>query len=290
MNTELKADRYLDTPGLVPVESAVERVIRPAKRRIRLRDLLREGPVIRVVAARDFRVKYKQSLLGPIWLVVQPLALLIGFLIAFRGLADVQTVGTPYLPFALVGLSVWAFFQAAMMVGTLSLIAASTYIRFTPCPRPAFPIASVTASLPAFGVTAVGALVAAAAWGVLSPRALLIPVALLWLFVLTVGIVAISSSVAVRYRDIVNVLPLLLQVGLFVAPVGYPLTELSTKIKTLVELNPLTGVMEGLRWMVISGYDPSLTAIGLSLAGTALIAFGGWQLFSRLETTMADDI
>jgi len=290
MTTELQADRYLDAPGLAPVETSAERVIRPAKRRLRLRDLLREGPVIRVVAARDFRVKYKQSLLGPIWLVVQPLALLIGFLIAFRGLADVQTVDVPYLPFALVGLSVWAFFQAAMMVGTLSLIAASTYIRFTPCPRPAFPIASVTASLPAFGVTALGALVAAAAWGCLSPRALLIPIGLVWLFVLTVGIVAISSSVAVRYRDIVNVLPLLLQVGLFVAPVGYPLTELSTKIRTIVELNPLTGIMEGLRWMVLSGYDPSLTAIGLSVGGTALIAFGGWQLFSRLEPTMADDI
>jgi lipopolysaccharide transport system permease protein len=163
-------------------------------------------------------------------------------------------------------------------------------VRFTPCPRPAFPIAAVTASLPSFGVTAFGAIVVTAISGILSPKVLLWPLGLVWLFVLILGIVGISSSLAVRYRDIVNVLPLVLQLGLLVAPVGYPLSKLSGTFRTIVELNPLTGVMELFRWMALDGYDPSTQAIAIAAVGTVLIATSSWRLFSRLEPTMADEI
>src|SRR6266545_1018143 len=109
------------------------RVIAPAKRRLRLRDLPKDAPVIRVIAARDFKVKYKQSLLGPLWLVFQPLALLAAFFVAFRNLANVQP-GIPYSVFALTGLSIWAFFQASMTIGSASLITNIMLLRFTPCP------------------------------------------------------------------------------------------------------------------------------------------------------------
>jgi lipopolysaccharide transport system permease protein len=272
------------------LESPVERVIVPTQRRLKLRHLLRDAPVIRVLAARDFKVKYKQSMLGPLWLVFQPLALLAAFLVAFRGLANVETSGLPYVTFALVGLSAWAFFQASMTIGTASLISNLNYVRYTPCPRPAFPIAAVIASLPAFGVTALGALVATATTGHLSPRVLLLPVGLAWLLVLTLGAVAISSALAVRYRDIISVMPFLLQVGVFLAPVGYSIAELSPTVRVIVDLNPLTGVMEAWRWMMLAGYGPSFEPIAYSLVGTVLLAVGGWRLFSRLETTMADEI
>src|SRR3954449_2675144 len=96
------------------LEEPAERVVAPAKRRLKLRDVFGEASVIRVLATRDFKVKYKQSLLGPLWLVFQPLALLIAFFVAFRSLADVQTADVPYAMFALTGLCVWAFFQAAL--------------------------------------------------------------------------------------------------------------------------------------------------------------------------------
>jgi lipopolysaccharide transport system permease protein len=268
----------------------VERLIAPAKRRLKLRDVPREAPVIRVLAARDFKVKYKQSMLGPLWLVFQPLALLAAFLVAFRGLADVQTSGIPYAVFALVGLSAWAFFQASMTIGAASVITNIAYVRFTPCPRPAFPLAAVIASLPSFAVTATGAVLAAAATGHLSPRVVLLPLGLAWLMLLTIGVVAIAASLAVRYRDIISALPFLLQVGLFLAPVGYSLAELSPTVRVIVDLNPLTGVIEALRWMMLSGYHPAFEPIGVSLVGTLALAVGGWLIFSRLETTMADEI
>ena len=272
------------------LEQPFERVILPVKRRLVPADLLRHWAVIRVVAARDFKVKYKQSVLGPLWLVFQPLALLLGFTIAFRNLADVQTSGVPYVVFALVGLSAWSFFQAAMTIGTSSLITNASYIRYTPCPRLAFPLAGIIASLPVFAVTIAGAVVAAAAAGVLSPRVLLLPVGLGWLMLLTMGIVGIASALAVRYRDIISVLPFLLQIGVFLAPIGYTLTGLSGTFRTLVELNPLTGIIEAWRWMVIAGHEVTAAPIFVSAALTLALAVAGWRVFSRLETTMADEI
>jgi ABC-type polysaccharide/polyol phosphate export permease len=246
--------------------------------------------VIRVLARRDFKVKYKQSLLGPLWLVFQPLALLAAFLVAFRGLADVETSGVPYVVFALAGLSVWAFFQAAMTIGAASFISNIAFVRYTPCPRVAFPLAGIIASLPSFGVTAAGAVIAATLTGDLSARVALLPLGLVWLLLLTAGVVGITATLAVRYRDIISALPFLLQVLVFLAPVGYSLAELSSAVRVIVNLNPLTGLIEGVRWMMLTGYEPSFEPIGVSLLMTALLVVGGWLLFTRLETTMADDI
>ena len=115
--TDLRQAAPAATTALRELESPTVRVIKPVKRRLSVMDLWRGRQVIGVIAARDFKVKYKQSLLGPLWLLFQPLALLIAFFIAFRNLANVQP-GIPYSVFALVGLSVWSFFQASMTIGT----------------------------------------------------------------------------------------------------------------------------------------------------------------------------
>ena len=273
-----------------PLEEPVERLIVPAKRRLRLRDVLKHGPVIRVLAIRDFKAKYKQSLLGPLWLVFQPLALLAAFVVAFQGLGDVDTFGIPYAVFALVGLSAWTFFQASMTIGAASVLTNWAFVRFTPCPRTAFPVAAMIASLPSFAVTIAAALIGAAATGHLSPRAVLLPLGLLWLMVLTLGSAAFLAALAVRYRDIISALPFLLQVGVFFAPVGYSLAGLSPAVRRIVELNPLTGLIEALRWMLLDTYFPNAALVASSLLLTVLVAAAGWVLFSRLETTMADEI
>jgi ABC-type polysaccharide/polyol phosphate export permease len=287
---DTQGDTTVRSQGLAPLESATERVIVPTKRRISLRDVAREGAVIRVLAGRDFKVKYKQSLLGPLWLIFQPLALLAGFLVAFQSLTDVKSAGVPYSVFALAGLSAWSYFQAAMVIGTASVISSINLVRFTPCPRPAFPIASLIASLPVVAITTAGAILVTTISGDLSWRVVLLPIGLTWLVLLTAGAVGITSALTVRYRDIASALPFLLQVGVFLTPVGYSIAQLSEKARLVIELNPLTGMVEGWRWMLISGYTPSLEPILVSVAITGLLAFAGWRVFTRLETTMADDI
>jgi lipopolysaccharide transport system permease protein len=288
-NVDVTSPAVADAAGPAPLESPVVRRIVPTKRRLKLIDFYRDAPVIRVLAARDFKVKYKQSLLGPLWLLFQPIALLAAFLVAFRGLADVQS-GTPYIPFALVGLAAWAFFQASMTIGSAAFISNFTLVRFTPCPRLAFPVAGLIASVPSFVVTITGALIAAAVSGILSAKLILLPFGFAWLFLLTAGVVAITATLTVRYRDMLSAMPFLLQVGLFLAPVGYPLSELDTTVRVIVDLNPLTGLIEAWRWMVLSGYVPSFEPIGVSLILTPLIVLAGWRIFARFETTMADEI
>jgi lipopolysaccharide transport system permease protein len=276
--------------GAASVAEPEERRIVPARSRLKLIDLLREMPVVRVLAARDFKVKYKQSVLGPAWLFFQPFALLAAFLVAFRGIAGVETAGVPYVVFALVGLSVWAFFQASMTIGTASLVSSFHLVRLTPCPRLAFPVASVIASLPAMGVTAAAALVAAASTGTLSVRVLLLPFGIVWLFILVTSLAAISSAITVRARDVLNALPFLLQVGLFVTPVGYPPDALSSKVQFFIDLNPLTGLIDTWRWMMLSGSGLDAFPVIVSLVATGLLLVLGWRFFARLEVTMADDI
>jgi lipopolysaccharide transport system permease protein len=275
---------------LPPLEDPVERVIVPAKRRLKLRQVSRDLAVVRVLAARDFKLKYQQSVLGPIWLVFQPLALLLAFLVAFKGLGNVRSSNEPYVVFTLVGLSAWSFFQASMTIGTSSVISNMNFVRYTPCPRPAFPLAATVASLPSFAVVAAAAIVGALVTGHLSPRVVLLPLGLLWLMVLNAGIVGITSSLAVRYRDVISALPLLLQVGVFVVPVGYSLAGLSPVVQHIVELNPLTGLIEAWRWIVLSGYTPVVAPIVISVVLTGVLALAGWRVFSRIETTMADEI
>jgi lipopolysaccharide transport system permease protein len=287
---EAQAARAAPAADVRALELPIERVIAPAKRRLRLRDLLRERAVIGVLAGRDFKVKYKQSMLGPLWLVFQPLALLAAFFVAFRGIGDVQTSGVPYALFALSGLAIWAFFQAAMTIGAVALISNYHLIRFTPCPRPAFPIAGMIASLPSFAVTAAGTLTMAAVTGHLSVKVLLAPIVVVWLFVLTAGVVLLAAAITVRYRDLQSALPFLLQVGVFLAPVGYAVGQLSEVVRGVVYLNPLTGVIEAWRWMVLSGYHSSIEPIAISLVMSAALVSFGWWFFTRLETTMADDI
>jgi lipopolysaccharide transport system permease protein len=170
------------------------------------------------------------------------------------------------------------------------LITNAQLVRFTPCPRFAFPIAGMIASLPSWAATTAGAVIAGVLTGCLSPRIVLLPLALLWLLLLTSGFVALASSFTVRYRDLIAALPFLLQVGLFFAPVGYPLGSLGPTIRRLVELNPLTGLIEAVRWMTISNYAAAPRSIIISLAMTLVVVVLGWRVFTRRETTMADEI
>jgi lipopolysaccharide transport system permease protein len=132
--------------------------------------------------------------------------------------------------------------------------------------------------------------VAAVVTGTLSPRVLLMPIGVVWLALLTLGAVAMASSVTVRYRDVLSVMPFLLQLGVFLAPVGYPLRQLGSTARTIVELNPMTGLIETWRWMIVADYPKPGWPATYSALMTILIAAAGWRIFTRLETTMGDVI
>lgn len=266
-----------------------ETEIVPRRSRVRVRDLPGQWPVITELARRDFKAKYKQSLLGPAWLLIQPLALLGALSLAFSGRSFSGSEAIPYAAIALAGLSVWSFFQASLMIGAGSIVANYTLVRRTMCPRIAFPIAATMASLPSLALTLAGALVASAVSGRLRLQVLLLPVGLLWLMVLTLAAVGVVASLTVRARDLLAVLPFAIQIGLFVSPVGYALGDYSRLTQILMSLNPLTGLLEFWRYLLL-GIPSTTFAIPLSGTVTVVLALVSWRLFARLEVSMADVI
>ena len=266
----------------------LETIVRPTRARARPHDIVLYAPLIRVISMRDLKARYKQSLLGPVWLVVQPLTLLGAYIVGFRGVSHIGTGHVPYAVFALAGITMWAYFQAVAVAGTASFVSNGALVGQTACPRIAFPVATLFSCLPSFLVPLVASLIASAATGVTSVRWLLLPLPALWMLFVTAGIVSITSSVTVRFRDMLQVMPFLLQLGAFVVPVGYPVATLSDKLRIVVSLNPLTGIIEAWRWAMLDGNRPYMLSLYLSLGVGALVIALGWRTFARAEVKMAD--
>jgi ABC-type polysaccharide/polyol phosphate export permease len=287
--TQVHATVDLDAARAGEVALPPARVIRPVKSRIGLGDITRNIGLIRILVARDLKIKYKQSLLGPIWLVFQPSAMLLGFVVGFSSVAHIDTQGVPYPVFALSGLAVWSYFASATSSGAISLVGNTNLVRFTACPRLALTVANLLASWPSLAVPSIAAIGAAAATGHLSTNIVAVPVLLVWIFLLTVAVAGILAALSVRYRDVQAALPFLLQAGVFFAPVAYPLNQLSGALRVILTLNPLTGLLGAWRWCLL-GTPVSAASLAASLALTGAVAVLAWTVFGRLEVTMTDDI
>jgi lipopolysaccharide transport system permease protein len=278
----------LTAPARRPDDTTVTLRI-PTDARLRLRDLAGYGPLLRALASRDLKARYKQSALGPAWVVFQPLALLVAFSIGFKSVAHVQTEGVSYFIFAMVGLTVWTYFQASVMASTGSIVNNYALVRWTACPRLALPLATLIASSPSFGVTVLVSLVAAAIGGYVWLGTLLLPVLALWLLLLTGSIAVLLAAISVRARDVVSAVPFVLQVALFLAPVAYSTSQLSSKLRTLIAVNPLTGLIDTWRWSLL-GIHPHMTSVAIGIGGTVLLVLLAWKTFSAIEVVMSDEI
>ena len=265
------------------------RVMEPVTRRIRLSQLWTSLPVTRMVASRDIKIKYKQAALGPLWLLIAPLGLLGAVTIAFYGVTKVDTGGVPYVLFALVGLCVWIYVQLTLMTAPLALVSNSVLVRRSICPRIALVNATLVSNTPPLGITLGLTLIAIAADGSLPVQAVLLPVLVAWLVTLAWGAVVLLAAVAARFRDVVAIVPLIVQAGIFITPVGYPLQGAPENIKTLVSLNPATGMIEAWRWALLD-LSPDTTAMAIAAGWTVLLAAFAWYVFGRLEVRLADYI
>ena len=266
------------------------RVIRPAKRRIPLSDLWRSRYVAWIVALRDLRIKYKQSVLGPIWLVLQPLGVLAGLVLVFNGVTTVNTGDVPYVLFALVGMGVWTFVQSSLTAGSMAFVQNSELIRRVASPRVAFVTASVISNLVAPAVIVVASIAGVFIAGRALPvQALLIPVFLAWLVVLMTGVLFLLASLTARYRDVFSLVPFWSQAGLFLTPVGYPLASATPTLERILSLNPLTGIIELMRWSLFDTPVDTFPIVS-AVVWTVILVVGGWRVFTRMEVSLVDHI
>src|SRR4051794_22119640 len=190
-------------PSEASVPTRPRRVIvrQPMRRRIRLRDVFGYGPLLRVLALRDLRARYKQSVLGPVWVVTQPLTLLAGFAVGFKAAAGVDTGSVPYGLFVIGGLVVYSYFQAAMMMGTPSVVQNFALVRYTSCPRLALPLATLFSTIPSMLVPLIALLIGSAISGNMGPEIVLLPLCLVWLLLFVAASVVVVSALTVRARD-----------------------------------------------------------------------------------------
>src|SRR5262245_48547229 len=238
---------------------------------------------------RDLKVRYRQTLLGVIWVVLQPMLTMAVFAVVLGQLVGVPSDGVPYPLFAYAGLLPWLFFSSAVTTGAASLVGSAHLLSKVYFPRVLLPAAAATARLLDFAVGSVGLLALLLIYRVpFTPSALVIvPIAVAVELTLAVGVASFLSSLNVKFRDIGFVVPLLLQLGMFMTPVLYHWTLVPSRWRWVIVANPLTGVIESYRSALLGRALP-WQALFVSVAAALLqLAIGLWEI-RRMEGTYAD--
>jgi lipopolysaccharide transport system permease protein len=254
-------------------------------------DLWRYRELLGFLAWRDIKVRYKQTVLGVLWALIQPAVTLAVFTFIFGKLAGMPAGGVPYPLLVLCGLLPWQLFSAAFSNASGSLVANTHLISKVYFPRLIVPLSSIAVALIDFVVVLV-LLASLCLWWRFVPdwRALLLPLFIVLTLLTAVGTGLWLTALTVKYRDFRFVVPFLLQVGLFLSPVGFSSTNLPNW-RFIYSLNPMVGAIDGFRWCLLHG-EPALDPVNLavSVAMTALLLASGLWYFRRTERTFADII
>jgi lipopolysaccharide transport system permease protein len=240
---------------------------------------------------REIKGRYSQSFFGVAWAVAQPLATMAVFTIVFSRLAKMPSGGAPYPLFAYAALVPWFFFSNSVATGTLSLVTYRNIVTKTYFPREIVPLAQVCSRVVDF-------VAAAALYAVLmvyyeiapGPWALMTPVFFVLLVLFTVGFTMATSALNVFYRDVNPVVQIALQLWLYLTPVAYSLSGVSTRYRWLFVLNPLTAIVEGFRASLVFDRPPEWNVVAVSAVLTFALFVASLVMFKRVDRYFSDVI
>lgn len=259
---------------------------------LNLRDLWIYRELVFFMVWRDVKVKYKQTLLGMAWAVIQPVMTMLVFTFVFGSVAKVATDGIPYPVFSFAALLPWGLFEVALNQGSRSLVAHNNMVTKIYFPRLILPMSSVFAGLVDF-VIAFVILIGLMFYYRITPAYHLLwtlPLFILLAIVTALGVALWLSAINVRYRDVNQALPFLTRFWLFVTPIAYSSEIISGKWQYLYYLNPMAGVVDGFRWALLgTGIGPGPT-LWVSTSISILILISGLFYFRSMERTFADTI
>jgi len=256
---------------------------------IDFKELWRYRELVYFLTWRDIKVRYKQAVLGVAWAILQPLLTMVIFSVIFGNLLGTPSEGIPYPLFSLTALLPWQLFASALQRSSISLVGNSNLITKVYFPRLAIPLASVFASLVDFLVSFVvliGVMIYFGYWPGWN-LFLLIPMVLLTILTaLSVGLWL--SAMNVQYRDIQHMVPFIIQAWMYASPIVYPIETIPEGLwRWLYGLNPMVGVIQGFRWVIVGGTPPDLTML-ISFGAVVLLLVSGLYYFRRMEKTFAD--
>ncbi len=273
-------------------------VIAPSRRALslRLRELWEYRELLYFLVWRDVKVRYKQTAFGVAWALLQPLFTMAVFTLFFDRLAKVGSDGLPYPLFSLAGLLPWTFFSQGLSQSTNSLVGSSNLIKKVYFPRIIIPAASILAGLPDLALAALVFFGLLAWYGVWpgAPALLFAPLAVLLACAVALGVGMWLSALNVEYRDVRFVIPFVVQTWMFLSPVIYPASGVTTALEArglpawLYGLNPMTGAVEGFRYALLGSTACPPPVFAASAAVTVLLLVTGAIYFRRMERTFAD--
>lgn len=255
----------------------------------RLAILPRHGHLLAALTAHRIKVRYKQSALGPIWAILQPLAMMVIFATVFSLIVRIPSAGHPYALFAYTGLLPWTAFASALGSAAGSLVSHHALVTRVFFPREILPLTYVLVAQ--FDLVVASTVLA----GLLAWYSVPLTLGALWVFplLLLLGLLALALSwilcaINVQFRDVGVAMPLLLQVGMFASPVIYPLEAVPPHVRGWYVLNPMAGIVDGFRRAVLDGLPPDPAAITMSVAGVVVLLPLAYVWFIHVDAHAAD--
>ncbi len=261
----------------------------PAWRSVDLSEVWRYRELLYFFVWRDVKVRYKQTVLGVTWAVIQPLFAMLIFTFFFGKVAGLPSDGIPYPAFAFVGLLPWTFFASSVNNGSQSVLASANLVTKVYFPRILIPLASVTTGVVdfAFAFVMVGPLMLLLRVRPGFSTLAMIPVAMFVCLLVCVGLSFWLSALVVRFRDLRHVVPFLVQIWLFATPIVYPLSMIPARYRWAVELNPVAPVVEAFRGALF-GREIPYSGLAWSAAVGIALMWTGSIYFRHLERVFAD--
>ena len=256
-----------------------------------LRELAENLHLMLSFAKRDIRAKYKQTMFGVAWAVMQPLTLMVVFTFVFSMFARIPSDGLPYPIFSYSVLIFWICFASCISQGTVAMTANANLVRKIYFPRETLLLAVMVSALVDLGIAAVILAGMYVYFGIGITWAALWVIPLLALQLLVVlTVILFTSAIQVYFRDVGHALPLLLQVWMYATPIAYPLSSVPDWLLPIYSLNPMVGIIDGYRQALLHGTGPNVGHLGAAFAVMLVLLTGAYLNFKRAERTFADVI
>ncbi|MGB9609483.1 MAG: ABC transporter permease [Bryobacteraceae bacterium] len=256
---------------------------------LKLRELWEYRELVYFLVWRDVKVRYKQTVLGALWAVIQPLFSMLVFTVVFGRLAKIPSDGIPYPLFSYAALLPWNYFAQGLSSSSDSLVGSANLIKKVYFPRLAIPVAAVCGGVVDFLIAFCVLLLMMAYFGVWpTGNVVWLPLFLLLALVTALGVGLWLSALNVQYRDVKYTVPFLVQFWMYATPIVYPSSLLPEPWKTVYGLNPMAGVVEGFRWALLGVKTPPGPMLWVSVAAAVALLVSGAFFFRRMEKTFAD--
>ena len=266
-------------------------VIEPPSRWVPLnvRELWDQRELVYFLAWRDIKVRYKQTVLGASWAILQPVFGMVVFSIFFGRLGGIPSDGLPYPLWSFAALVPWTFFAQGLTQSANSLVISQNLLRKVYFPRLAIPMATVLSAALDFALAFV-VLIAVMAYYHVQPTARAVAVVPLGIlaFIAALGVGLWFAALSVRYRDVRYVVPFLVQFWLFATPIAYPSSLIPERWRALYAINPMAGVVEGFRWALLGAETTPGVMLAVSTLAAMVILVAGAYYFRSAERTFAD--